>query len=96
MTDESHKPHFDPTFNIGHLLTAGTIAVGIIGAYFGLDSKLGRIDDRVTAQDRAIERMAGAVEKLTAVTIITARQDERMDAMGRRIESVERRIERAQ
>jgi hypothetical protein len=75
---------FDPTFNVGHLITAGGLIAALIGIYVGFDYRL-------TALEKLAERQAIQVERLSTVVIDSARFEERFKNYGHRLDSLERR-----
>ena len=78
------KPRFDPTVNLGHVITfIGFILAGL-GAYEGARVELKAIALRLEVVERQIE-------KLSEVIITTARQGERMAQLERRLEKLEER-----
>lgn len=85
------KPRFDPTINLGHLLTFGGFILAGLGAWYGVKSEVANIEYRIGSIEKTAERLTVNVEKLTAITVITARQDEQINAMRARIEAMERR-----
>jgi hypothetical protein len=96
------KPRFDPTVNLGHLLTFVGFIAATVAAWYGVkaevesvktavQSSVLAVEFRVAATDRTVDRLVLNVEKLTAVTVITARQDEQILGLGRRLDAVERR-----
>lgn len=88
-----HWTKFDPTINLGHILTfAGFILAGI-GAWYGVKSELQGVEYRITSIEKTAERLTVNVEKLTTITVITARQDEQLGAMKMRIDSLEKRVQ---
>jgi hypothetical protein len=85
------KPRFDPTINLGHLLTFGGFILAGVGAWYGVKSEVANIEYRISSIDKTVERLTTNVEKLTAITVVTARQDEQIAAMRTRIDALERR-----
>jgi hypothetical protein len=73
----SERPLFDPTINLGHLISFGAVIVTIIGGWYVMDHRL-------TALERNFEKLSVAVIELV-------RLDERLKAHGRRLDNLERR-----
>ena len=86
MNDEkSHKqskPLFDPTINYGHVLTALSIVIAGTGAYYGMSAELHNVDQRVAKIETTLQQLANVV-------VLTARQDERLIAIERRVDRLE-------
>lgn len=90
MPDEQKRFHFEPVLTIGQLLTAVTIAVGGAGVVYAMRSDLNVIDTRVAALRDQVQHLATTVERLAAITIETARQDERLRNLEIRVQRIER------
>jgi hypothetical protein len=73
------KPLFDPTINYGHILTAVSFIVAGTGAYYGMRAELLSVDQRVAKIEAT----------LANVVVLTARQDERLNAIERRVDRLE-------
>lgn len=70
------RPRFDPTINLGHVITLSAVIVSIIGGAYLFDYRL-----------NAIERQ---IEKLQSVFLDTAIVKEQMNGFGKRIDALER------
>jgi hypothetical protein len=75
-------PKFDPTINYGHVLTALSIVIAGTGAYYGMSSELHNVDQRVAKIEATLQQLAN-------VMVLTARQDERIIAIERRVDRLE-------
>ena len=73
---------FDPTINYGHVLTALSIVVAGTGAYYGMSVELHNVDQRVAKIEATLQQLANVV-------VMTARQDERLIAIERRVDRLE-------
>lgn len=87
MTDDTHepkrpKPLFDPTINYGHILTAVSFIVAGTAAFFGMKVELQNLDQRVA-------KIEATLQHLASVVVQTARQDERLNAIERRVDRLE-------
>jgi len=76
------KPSFDPTINYGHVLTAASFILAGIGAYIGMSAELRNVDQRVAKIENTLQQLAN-------VLVLTARQDERLIAIERRVDRLE-------
>src|ERR1041384_4077059 len=76
------KPKFDPTINYGHVLTALSIVIAGTGAYYGMSSELHNVDQRVAKIEQTLQQLA-------SVMVLTARQDERLISIERRVDRLE-------
>ena len=76
------KPLFDPTINYGHVLTAPSIVIAGTGAYYGMSVELHNVDQRVAKIEATLQQLANVV-------VMTARQDERLIAIERRVDRLE-------
>src|SRR6476620_10030618 len=92
MSDEANKqskPIFDPTINYGHVLTALSIVIAGTGAYYGMSVELHHVDQRVAKIEATLQQLANVV-------VMTARQDERLIAIERRVDRLEHASPRTQ
>lgn len=71
------SPRFDPTINLGHLISVTGVIIFVAGSFYLTDYRLSTLEKNV--------------EKLSTVIVESARVDERMKDYGRRIELLERR-----
>lgn len=70
-------PRFDPTVNLGHLISVTGVIIFVAGSFYLTDYRLSTLEKNV--------------EKLSTVIVESARVDERIKDYGRRIELLERR-----
>jgi hypothetical protein len=70
-------PRFDPTINLGHIISVTGAIVLVTGSWYLTDYRLGILEKNV--------------EKLSTVVIESARVDERLKDYGRRLDVLERR-----
>jgi hypothetical protein len=82
-TPKQSKPLFDPTINYGHILTALSFIVAGTAAYYGMKVELQNVDQRVVKIENTLQQLAN-------VLVLTARQDERLIAIERRVDRLER------
>jgi hypothetical protein len=87
MTDETSayrqpKPRFDPTINYGHILTAVSFIIAGAGAYYGMRAELQSVDQRVAKIEVTLQQLANVV-------VLTARQDEKLNGIERRVDRIE-------
>ena len=80
--NKQSKPLFDPTINYGHVLTALSFIIAGSGAYYGIRAELGSMDLRVAKIELTLQQLAN-------VLVLTARQDERLIAIERRVDRLE-------
>jgi hypothetical protein len=83
------KPLFDPTINYGHILTAISFIVAGTAAFFGMRAELQSVDQRVAKIEATLQQLANVV-------VLTARQDERLNAVERRVDRLEQAAPRRQ
>ena len=76
------KPRLDPTINYGHMLTAVSFIIAGAGAYYGMRAELLNVDQRVARIESTLQQHASAV-------VLTARQDEKLNGIERRINRLE-------
>ena len=79
---EKPKPLFDRTITYGHILTAISFIVAGTAAFFGMKAELQNVDQRVA-------RIEATLQQLADVVVQTARQDERLNAIERRVDRLE-------
>jgi len=87
MSDEPNaspnsKPVFDPTINYGHVLTVVSFMLAGAAAYYGMRAELQSVDLRVAKIENTLQQLAN-------VLVLTARQDERLIAIERRVDRLE-------
>jgi methyl-accepting chemotaxis protein len=49
MSDPAKKFNFDPTINLGHVLTFAAMTVGVMSSYSLLDKRIGVLEERSAA-----------------------------------------------
>jgi hypothetical protein len=76
------KPIFDPTINYGHVFTVASFILAGAGAYYGMRAELQSVDQRVAKIENTLQQLAN-------VLVLTARQDERLIAIERRVDRLE-------
>lgn len=76
------RPVFDPTINYGHVLTALSFVLAALGAYYGMRAEMSNMDLRVAKIEITLQQLANVV-------VLTARQDERIVAIERRVDRLE-------
>lgn len=76
------KFRFDSTINYGHILTAISFIVAGTAAYYGMKAELQNVDQRVAKIESTLQQLANVV-------VLTARQDERLNAIERRVDRLE-------
>lgn len=76
------KPVFDPTINFGHILTVISFIFAGAAAYYGMTAQLNNVDQRVAKIENTLQQLANVV-------VVTARQDERLNAIERRVDRLE-------
>ncbi len=79
---ENRRIRFDPTVNLGHILTfLGFISLGI-GAYQNLDKRVTVVEVRQVAQDRRDDAQDSAMkDSLAAVYASQRRIEDKLDAL---------------
>ncbi len=82
FTNRQPKPRFDPTINYGHILTVVTFIFAGSAAYYGMKAELHNVDQRVAKIESTLQQLANVV-------VLTARQDERLNAIERRVDRLE-------
>jgi hypothetical protein len=70
-------PRFDPTINLGHLMTLSAVIITIIGGAYVFDYRLNAIEKQL--------------EKMQSVFLATAVFEERLNSLTRRIDTLEAR-----
>lgn len=78
---------YDPTVNAGHVLTALSMVGAVAGGWFMVRADINNLDFRMS-------KVETAVDKLTTVIVTDARQEEKIAALERRLERVEKMTDR--
>ncbi|MDI3469854.1 MAG: hypothetical protein OJF62_001917 [Pseudolabrys sp.] len=76
------KPLLDRTITYGHILTAISFVIAGTAAFFGMKAELQNVDQRVAKIEATLQQLANVV-------VQTARQDERLNAIERRVDRLE-------
>lgn len=76
------KPLLDRTIAYGHILTAISFITAGTAAFFGMKAELQNVDQRVAKIESTLQQLANVV-------VQTARQDERLNAIERRVDRLE-------
>jgi hypothetical protein len=76
------KPVFDPTINYGHVLTVTSFILAGAGAYYGMRAEIESVDNRVAKIEITLQQLA-------TVLVLTARQDERLISIEKRVDRLE-------
>lgn len=79
---ESRRPKFDPTINLGHVITMGSVIATMVAGYASLNTRMGVVEAQISTMTAVMER--------------SIRTDERLQAMGAQLERFEDRLERAE
>jgi cell division protein FtsL len=67
MSDPS-KVKFDPTINLGHILTFVAMVIGVMSSYSLLDKRIGVLEERSTAAlTQAAEKVSEQKESLKEI-----------------------------
>lgn len=73
-----NAPRFDSTVTLGHIITAASMVVAIVGFFFVTDTRLKNIEEKLA--------------NYTDVLVTVARQNEQIDQLKERLREVERRV----
>jgi hypothetical protein len=84
------RPRFDPTVNLGHVLSILSFVGMAVAAYYAMKGDIDKLESRMVTVERTAGDVASSVSRLTDVVVITARQDERLNALGARVDRIER------
>lgn len=84
------RPRFDPTVNLGHVLSILAFVGMAVMAYYAMKGDIDKLEARMVMMEKSGAEMAGSITRLTEVVVITARQDERINSLNARIDRVER------
>ena len=87
---EIPRPKFDPTVNLGHVLSILSFVGMAVAAYYAMKSDIQAVELRMVAVEKTAGELANSMKQLTDVVVAAARQDERMNALTNRIERLER------
>lgn len=95
---ENGRRGFELTVNLGQVLTVCSIIFGAGGAYYGTTLEIRYLDRQIRSVDETISRritnIEAAIEKLTAVTVITAELRSDLHALRSQFQFIERRMDR--
>lgn len=68
MSEPTNKVKFDPTINLGHLLTFIAMVIGVMSSYSLLDKRIGVLEERSnTAIAQAVDKQAEQKESLREI-----------------------------
>lgn len=83
MTEHS-RARFDPTINLGHLITMGSILITMVAGYTSLNARVGVVEAQITAMTTLMERSIRADEQLQSLKSEIERQGMRIDRLEQR------------
>jgi hypothetical protein len=66
----------------GHILTVVSFIIAGAGAYYGIRAELQSVDQRVA-------KIEVTLQQLAHVVVLTARQDEKLNGIERRVDRIE-------
>jgi hypothetical protein len=72
-----NSPKFDPTINLGHVITLSGVVLAIVASYYSFSSRL-------TSVEFQINRIASVLES-------TIRQEEQVKSLNQRMDRLEAR-----
>lgn len=75
---------FDPTINLGHLVTFAGFVIGGLGVVFTLRAEVRGLTGRIIDVETELRKMSD-------VLVTLGRQDEQIKAVHHRLDSLERR-----
>lgn len=91
-------PHFDPTLNWGHILTAGSFCIFGVIAFFSLQRDVVELRvetrTRMAVMEKNLSLLTENVIKVSDQILVDVRQTERLDQHDRRFEIESRRLDR--
>jgi len=68
----SDRPLFDPTINLGHVITLSGVLIAVVGGWYTVDARLATVERAITS--------------LSSVVVESARYDERLKSVERRLD----------
>lgn len=77
------------SLNLGHVLTIISMLAGGAGAYYGMKSELTILNIGVSSVGERVSKIESALTQLSAIAVITARQDEQLSAIRLRLDRIE-------
>jgi hypothetical protein len=87
---DTPRPRFDPTINLGHVLSILSFVGMAIAAYGAMRSDIHSVETRMATVEKTATDLANSMTRLTDVVVSAARQDEQMKALSLRIDRIER------
>ena len=79
--ENGYRPKFEPVFNLGQVGTIISFAAAAVAVYYGFDGRLTSVEKTLS--------------QLTSVVITTAQQEQRISANDRRLDRIEKVMDRA-
>ncbi|MGA0564185.1 hypothetical protein ACO2RV_17200 [Ancylobacter sp. VNQ12] len=84
MTDmprptESRAPRFDPTINLGHVITMGSVLATMIAGYATLNARMGVVEAQITTMTTLMERSIRADEQLQTMRTTVDKLEDRLE-----------------
>lgn len=86
------KPHFDPTFNMGHVFIVLSLMTSAAGAYYGVKADVGSVKVEVETVRTDVRRVEDRVNGIAQVVVTDARQDEKIASQAEKIRDIDRRV----
>ena len=85
------RPRFDPTVNLGHVLSILAFIGMALGGYISMKSDIDTVKVEVSKVKQETAQMTAALGQLTQLLIDAGRQDERIQALIGRVDRLERK-----
>ena len=85
---------FDPTVNIGQLVTLGSLVIGSIVFIWIMKGDIRVLVQRWKLLDDRMERLESEIRKLSDILIALARQEERVTNLSQRMNHLDEKLER--
>ncbi|WP_454684008.1 hypothetical protein [Ancylobacter moscoviensis] len=89
MTDmpqlaDHRRPRFDPTINLGHILTMGSVLATMVAGYASLSTRMGVVEAQIATMTTLMERSIRADEQLQAMRTQATKLEERLERLEQR------------
>lgn len=92
LAAQAPRVRFDPTVNLGHLLTFAGFVAAALGAWYGVKAEIGGVSLRLESAERELAKTSAKLDGITHMLVSDARQDELLKVHDRQIDTLDRRL----
>lgn len=89
MTDlppmtEHRRARFDPTINLGHVMTMGSVLATMVAGYASLNARMGLVETQIATMTTLMERSIRTDERLQGFSLQLGKLEDRIGRLESR------------